>query len=371
MPQVTSVDVARLAGVSQATVSRALRDIRGPSAPPRAKVRAAARELGYVPQQSGRSLSSRLTNRVGIVTGELANPFYPALVAPMVERLHEHGYLAVLIPDEDLDDLDPVPLIDGSLDGVLLTTTNQATPRPAELCRHGVRRVLVNRDVSLGDDDASVADNAAGARQVADLLLSLGHRRIAFIGGPPTVRTNAARAEAFHTALEREGVACIAPRWARGPFDFGHGRQAFARLMTLAPPPTAVFCANDVLAIGALEAARTAGLAVPGDVTVVGFDDIPLAGLSLIDLTTVGCDLSAMARSAADLLIERIADPGRPARKIVHPPRLVLRGTHGPPPGPPCARPPCHRPIQFHLLCPLAAHLEATPSGHDGWEPSG
>ena len=342
MPQVTSVDVARLAGVSQATVSRALRDIRGTSEPTRAKVRAAARELGYVPQQSGRSLSSRLTNRVGIVTGELANPFYPALVAPMVGRLHEHGYLAVLIPDEDLDDLDPVPLIDGSLDGVLLTTIHQDSHLPAELSRRGVPRVLVNRDVSLGGEDASVADNAAGARQVADLLLSLGHRRIAFIGGPPTVRTNVARAEAFRAALARHGIECLAPPWTCGPFDLDHGRQAFARLMTLAPPPTAVFCANDVLAIGALEAARTAGLAVPGDVTVVGFDDIPLAGLSLIDLTTVGCDLGAMARSAADLLIERIADPGRPARKIVHPTRLVLRGTHGRPPAW-SASPPVHR----------------------------
>jgi LacI family transcriptional regulator len=260
----------------------------------------------------------------------------------MVGRLHEHGYLAVLIPDEDLDDLDPVPLIDGSLDGVLLTTIHQDSHLPAELSRRGVPRVLVNRDVSLGDEDASVADNAAGARQVADLLLSLGHRRIAFIGGPPTVRTNVARAEAFRAALARHGIECLAPSWTCGPFDLDHGRQAFARLMTLAPPPTAVFCANDVLAIGALETARTAGLAVPGDVTVVGFDDIPLAGLSLIDLTTVGCDLGAMARSAADLLIERIADPGRPARKIVLPTRLVLRGTHPRPP-PRSASQPAHR----------------------------
>jgi len=332
--QVTSIDVARLAGVSQATVSRALRDIRGTSEATRAKVRAAARELGYVPQQSGRSLATRLTNRVGIVTGELANPFYPALVAPMVERLHEHGYLAVLIPDKDLDDLDPVPLIDGSLDGVLLTTIHQDSRLPAELSRRGVPRVLVNRDVSLGDEDASVADNVAGAGQVADLLLSSGHRRIAFLGGPPSVRTNVQRAEAFRAALERHGIDCGAPLWCYGPFDPDHGRQAFTQFMALAAPPTAVFCANDVLALGALEAARAARLAVPGDVSVIGFDDIPLAALSMIDLTTVGCDLDAMGQSAADLLIDRIADPGRPARKVVHPTSLVLRGTHGRPRSP-------------------------------------
>jgi LacI family transcriptional regulator, galactose operon repressor len=330
--QVTSIDVARLAGVSQATVSRALRDVRGTSEATRAKVRAAARELGYVPQQSGRSLSTRLTNRVGIVTGELANPFYPALVAPMVERLHEHGYLAVLVPDKDLDDLDPIPLIDGSLDGVLLTTIHQDSHLPAALSRRGVPRVLVNRDVSRGEEDASVADNVAGAGQVADLMLSAGHRRIAFLGGPPTVRTNVQRAEAFRAALEGRGIECGAPLWSCGRFDLDHGRDAFTRFMALAAPPTAVFCANDVLAIGALEAARAARLAVPHDVTVVGFDDIPLAALSLIDLTTVGCDLGAMGRSAADLLIDRIADPGRPARKVVHPTRLVLRGTHGRPP---------------------------------------
>jgi len=93
-------------------------------------------------------------------------------------------------------------------------------------------------------------------------------------------------------------------------------------MATLAPP-TAAFCANDELAIGALEAARTADLAVPGDITIVGFDDIPLSRLNLINLTTVGCDLTAMARSAADLLIDRIADPGRPPRKLIHPTRLV------------------------------------------------
>ncbi|HVT70171.1 MAG TPA: LacI family DNA-binding transcriptional regulator [Trebonia sp.] len=332
MGRVTSFDVARLAGVSQPTVSRALRDLRGTSKATRARVRDAARALGYVPLQSGRLLSTRLSRRAGIVTGEFGNPFYPALIEPMIAALHQQGYLSVVIPDDDVDALDPVPLVDGSLDGVILTTVHRGSALPAELARHGVPCVLVNRETGEAGADASVAANDEGARQAARFLVGLGHTRIGFIGGLAETTTSHLRRAAFADELHRLGRD-LPPRLAvDGRYNLGHGRAGFARVMSARRPPTAVFCANDILALGALEEAHALGLAVPGDVTIVGFDDMPLSALATVGLTTVSVDLAQMGRTAVDLLLTRIASPGLPARREIHPTRLTRRATHAPPP---------------------------------------
>lgn len=348
MARVTSFDVARLAGVSQPTVSRALRDQRGTSEATRAKVRAAARELGYVPLQSGRLLSTRLSRRAGIVTGEFGNPFYPALIEPMIAALHQQGYLSVMIPDDDVDALDPVPLVDGSLDGVILTTVHRGSALPAELARHGVPCVLVNRETDVSQEtgvnqetgetsadagaDASVAANEEGARQAARFLVGLGHARIGFIGGLAGTTTSHVRRESFADELHRLGRP-LSPQLAfDGRYSLGHGRTGFAHLMSARPRPTAVFCANDILALGAMEEARALGLVVPGDVTIVGFDDMPLSALATVGLTTVSVDLAQMGRAAVDLLLTRIASPGLPARREIHPTQLTPRATHAPPP---------------------------------------
>jgi LacI family transcriptional regulator len=328
---ITSHDVARLAGVSQPTVSRALRDQRGVSETTRAKVRAAAKELGYVSNQAGRALSTRATGRVGVVSAELGNPFYPALLEPLHDALDEHGYRMILVTDRGDLPVEVEPLIDGSLDGVVLTTCTRDSPLPEELRRRGLPYVMLNRVVPGVNSDSCTTDNAAGSRLVADFLIELGHRKIAAIHGPEGTSTGHDRARAFAGRLRQHGLM-IPDRWRhRGPFADTTGSTGLRRIFAGADTPTAVFCANDVIALGVLNAAHEIGISIPSDLTVIGMDDIPMAAWPMFGLTTLRTDLRALAHRAAQLLTWRLREPGRPPEHVVLAPELVRRATHGPP----------------------------------------
>lgn len=328
---VTSIDVAKRAGVSQATVSRALRDIRGTSAATRQHVRAVARELGYVPMQSGRSLSTNRSRRIGVVVGELTNPFYAALAAPIVRELDSRGYLAVFLLDDEIDEPDDAPIFDGSFDGVLLTTA--CDPRLSEEIEHrGIPYGMINREIAGSRPIAAdVPNNAQGAELVADLLISLGHKRIGVISGPHTTSTGVERLDAFRDALARSGIAIHPDAVREVPFTVDDGCVAARAILSGCPGLTAIFCANDVLALGALEAAAQLSRPVPESLTIVGFDDIPLSKLHAIDLTTVAVDLTALARSATAHLLDRVENPEIDAKRTVHDVRLVRRSTAGSP----------------------------------------
>src|SRR5690606_32647483 len=186
---VTSHDVARLAGVSQPTVSRALRGLPGVAPETVERVVAAARALGYVPSEKGRALSTQKTRRIGVVTGELTNPFYPELLEPMRVELERHEYRMVLVLDSTPSESDLDRFVDGSFDGVILTTSTSDSSVPAFLRRHQVPYVLANRLVDGDDGDSCTFDNATGAASVAYYFISEGHRRIAQIAGPSSVTT--------------------------------------------------------------------------------------------------------------------------------------------------------------------------------------
>jgi len=329
---VTSHDVARLAGVSQPTVSRALRDQAGVSAVTRRRVREAARQLGYVPSHAGRALSTQTTGRIGIVSAELGNPFYPALLEPLHAALAERGYRAILLTDRGDAPVELEPLIDGSLDGVVLTTTERSSALPHELTRRGLPFVMLNRTVAGVCADACAADNRSGAAAVADLLVDLGHRRIGGVLGPESTSTGEERALGFRDRLAERGVPLSPRHVVRGPFAEATGRAGLRALLRADPAPTALFCGNDVVALGVCNAARAAGIAVPEQLSVIGFDDIPMAGWDLVDLTTVRTDLAAMARAAAQLITARIQAPAAPVRTVIVQSEIVLRRTHAPPP---------------------------------------
>lgn len=328
---VTSHDVARLAGVAQPTVSRALRDQRGVSASTRAKVREAARVLGYVTSQTGRSLSTRTTRRVGVVSAELGNPFYPALLEPLHDELAKHGYRMILVTDRGDVPVEVEPLIDGSLDGAVLTTSELDSTLPHDLDRRGLPYVMLNRVVPGVAGDVCALDNHSSGTMAADFLVELGHRRIAAVHGPDTTSTGRGRAIAFHKRLAEHGIS-VPDRWVhRGSFAEATGRHALAELMTADDTPTAVFCGNDVIALGVCNGAREVGVDVPRELTVVGVDDIPMAAWPVFDLTTLSADLGALASRAADLLVQRMLNPGMAPREVILAPQLVRRGTHAPP----------------------------------------
>lgn len=325
---VTSFDVARLAGVSQPTVSRALRNLPGTSPATRQKVLDAARELAYVPSDSARALSTRVNHRVAVVSSELDNPYYPQLVEPTRRELARHGYRTVLITDdESLVDA----LADGSYDGVMLTTTNRRSRLPRDLTERSIPHVLVNRVLDHAESPSCSIDNDHGAREVADLLVGLGHRRIGLLAGPVDTSTGLERARGLRARLRAHGVAV--PRALTRQCEFTHeeGMAGAGALLALPDPPTALVCGNDVLALGALSEARRRGLAVPEQLTVVGFDDIPMSSWPLVGLTTVHSDLDGLARSAVDLLVGLIGGASYAPRTRRLTPRLVLRGTHAAP----------------------------------------
>ncbi len=325
---VTGWDVANAAGVSQATVSRALRGSPLITAETAARVRAAAERLGYVPSEYGRQLRTKRSHRVGVLATELDNPFYMALLDPIHTVLREHGYSTVVLTESASSPVTFAELVDGSLDGVILTNCRIDSSLPGRLRSHGLAVVTVNREVQDAAVDSCVVANAQGAALVASELLATAHRRIAAIEGPQNTSTGRQRARGFRRALSRAGIRVQS---RQGEFAFDTGHQGLTELVAGARPPTAVFCANDVMAFGALDAAAALGLQVPDEVSIVGFDDIAMAGWERFDLATVRCDLTALGRRGAELIVRRIDKPQARLVRDELQPRFVRRGSLGPP----------------------------------------
>ena len=328
----TSHDVAAAAGVSQPTVSRALRDEPRVAEATRKRVRMAAEMLGYVASERGRSLATRRTGHIGVVVEDLSNPFYLELLDVLHDRLDRARVrMTVLAPG--LRDPERIEhLADGSIDGVVLTTTTLDSALPRQLRHHGFPFVLLNRVVDDVDADSCSVDNAAGAAAVAEAMLDSGHRRIAAIFGPAGTSTGRDRERGFRDALAARGAPLDEALVRRGQFSFADGARHLADLLSLASRPTAVFCANDVVALGAFDAALHGDVAVPGDLSLVGFDDIRMSSWAAFRLTTARHDLRHMGETAVDLLLERLAEPDAAPRQVVLPAELVRRRTLGPAP---------------------------------------
>jgi len=327
----TSHDVAALAGVSQPTVSRALRGDARVSEATQERVADAAAKLGYIPSERGRSLSTRRTRRVGVVVDDLSNPFYLQLLDALHRELETQDTKMLMLTSPPGGRERAERLVDDSIDGVVLTTMRVGSPVPAELERRGFPFVLLNREVDGVNADCCVADNVQGGRLVADELARLGHRAVGAIFGPAHTSTGRDRETGFRAGLAEHGLRLDDAHARRGEFSFESGYRELMALADGADTPSAVFCGNDVVALGALNAASARGLDVPRDLTVIGFDDIEMASWELVGLTTVRQDLAQMARTAAGLLMERIANQTGAPERVCLPTQLIARRTHGPP----------------------------------------
>lgn len=328
---VTSHDVARLAGVSQPTVSRALRDSPKVSEVTRRRVRDAANALGYVLSDTGRALSVGRTHRVGLLVTDLSNQFYTHTIAPMHHALESLGYQLVLHTEASDTGRIADRLLSNSLDGVLLATTATDSVLPVRLRDRGLPFVYFNRTATAVEADSVEVDAQSGMRELAERILALGHRRVGAVFGPRNASTAEHRETVLRETLADGGVSIPAALTYRGGFDFDTGYAGARQLLEQDQPPTVIICANDVVAYGALNAARELGLEVPRDVSITGFDDLPEARWPLLQLTTVAFDLEAMARRAAGLLVDRLAfGPDEPYRHEWFPSHLVERATLGP-----------------------------------------
>lgn len=309
---VTSRDVARLAGVSQPTVSRALRDDARVSQETKSRVRDAARLLGYVPSEAGRALSSGRTRRIGLLLTDVDNQFYSHIIAPVHRELEKLGYQLMLHTESADNDTIAERLVANGLDGVILATTLIESVAPVRLKDRGLPFVYFNRTGSLVDADAAIVDPVPGYSEAVARAVELGHRHVGAVLGPSNTSTAQSRETALRAALNVHGIPLAERDVRRGRYSATAGEAAAAELLQQTDRPTLIFCGNDVVAYGALNAAQRAGLRVPDDVSIIGFDDLPEAEWPIIDLATIGFDIAGMARAAADLIVRRIQHPDAP-----------------------------------------------------------
>ena len=331
--RVTTHDVARKAGVSQATVSLVLggNPRARVSASTRERVMHAAGELGYRPNMLARALVQRKSYTIGVMVPDLSNPFFMDVVAGVQRVAAEAGY--VVLPG-DVRETSPARHLDAlrarQVDGVVLDGFGALALPESELA--GLKVVLVDEPSERFPGVASDAPQAG--RLAAEHLLALGHTRLGFGGPASDVYGFRMRERGFFQALRAAGLALSSDRLRRVPPSVAGGLQAMRALLSLpeADRPTAVFCATDLLAAGALKTCLTAGLAVPGEMSIVGCDDIELARVLTPELTTVRIPSRELGARAARLLIKQLDDEGwtpRPGKPL--PVRLVVRGTTGRP----------------------------------------
>jgi LacI family transcriptional regulator len=325
---VTSRDVARAAGVSQATVSRVLRGSEHVSAHTRERVLAALEGVGYIPNAHARAMRTGRTGTIGIVMERITNPFYPELLESLAAVLAGRGQRMILWLSEGPAELSAVTAIhEGTIDGVIFTTVRQGSVALEEAIRMNAPSVLVNRTVDGLPCDQVASTNFEGSANVARYFAEHGHDRVGVICGLDGVSTNNERYSGFIAGAKAAGITVRSSGSLAGDFTHAHGYRAFERLMSQKVPPTAIFCVNDLLAFGALNGAKAAGVRVPEDVWVVGFDDIDMASWPSNSLTTVKQRLDDMANAAVELLLGRIDDPRRQPSTLRFPSQLVIRGT--------------------------------------------
>jgi LacI family transcriptional regulator len=329
-------DVAAAAGVSVATVSRVLNPASADvpmRKETRDKVERAIDELGYRPNDLARALLQHRTAAIGLVVPDISNPYYPPLVRGVEDAASSRGYRIVLCNT----DRDPAK-ISGYLDTLIKTRVDgivvagggwvDVPDRTAVLGNYRTGLVAIGRHVTA--HPSVRIDNVAASREAAGHLIGLGHRRIAFLGGPASSTTVQDRAQGYRDALKVAGLAESAAVVRYGDFTEESGYAATREILDVSPPPTALLCANDRIALGAYAAAADAGRRVPTDVSIVGFDDTPIARYVRPTLTTVAIPTYEMGSAAVRMLLAQLG--GNTVSEIeTMPTRLVVRDSAAPP----------------------------------------
>lgn len=337
---VTLKDVAREAGVHVSTASRALNDETRPglSAKTADRVIAAAEHLGYQPHPFARGLRTNTTRSVGLVVPDLISPFIPPILAGAQHALSEGGYsLLIGSDDEHLPRTKAAveTFLDRRVDGLIVANARLDFTAPEVVLRHEVPTVLVSRSVSDESFPAIVGDDQAALSLTVRHLAELGHTRIAHVAGPLDISTGLFRRDGFIGAVERAGLAASDCRvYNAGTFRSADGYAACNQMLDSGDGATAVVAANDLLALGCIDAIRDRGLRVPSDLSVTGYDDIALADRLDPALTTISVSYEEMGAVAARLLLDLLTEDDRNVETSYEPirlePSLVVRSSTGP-----------------------------------------
>lgn len=331
----TIKDVAALAGISYTTVSHVLNKTRPVSEQVRLKVEAAISELDYVPSAVARSLKARSTATIGLLVPSSVNPYFAELARGIEDACERNGYCVILCNSDD----NPQKqrnylrvLLEKRIDGLVVASVGEDADLLQSLAGVRTPMVIVDRELEGVDADMVRIDHELGAYLATFHLLELGHRDIAYIGGPAQTGVTQLRLSGFRRAMAQAQAPVEAGRVLHCDFTSPGGHAAATQLLD-GERPTAIFAGNDMIGVGVLRAAAERNINVPGELSVIGFDDIELSRYVYPPLTTVGQSIRELGESAAALLLSRIITQGRdaPCQRIVAP-RIVLRESTGPRP---------------------------------------
>lgn len=321
----TMAAVAEKAGVSIFTVSAVVNGTAQVSEERRLRVEKAIEAIGYKHNAVARSLKTGRTLTIGVVVGDITNPFYTDVVAVIQQELHRSGYAVMLCCNDRSAELqaEHISLLRNRMvDGLIISPVGNDEQLQAALKGARIPVVLVDR--TLRDDlyDAVVLDNRAAVTEAMQYLLSLGHRRIGFISGHPASYTGRERLEGYRASLKAAGIPVEDELCQLGGFRAEEAYTSALRLLTGPNPPTAIFPANNLMMIGTMKAVRDLGLNCPDDISVVGFDDFPWAEAFIPQLTTIAQPVRQFGEESVRLLIGRLAEK----TKRMPPRHVVLRG---------------------------------------------
>jgi len=326
-------DVAKLAGVAPITVSRVVNGADSVTEDTRQRVQHAIDQLHYVPNTLARSLRSRQSHTIALIVSDITNPFWTTVARGVEDTAAENDYRTILCNTDENPAKETTYLnllVERRVDGVIIAPTTRDKQQLAMLKQLQVPCVLIDRRVAGFKADRVYGDSRTGARLLIDHLIELGHRRIALINGPRTISSAQDRADGYRESLLAHGLAVEASLIFQGDFKQESGQRLTQQALACDPRPTAIFAANNFIALGVLQALHDAGLRVPEDMALACIDDLPY--LAAIDpfLTVAAQPAYEMGEAAARLLVERLTTnrTGK-VREVVLPPQLIVRRSCG------------------------------------------
>lgn len=324
---VTIEDVAQRAGVSTATVSRVIAGKPYVRDALRVRVLDAIRELNYRPSRVARSLRVQRSSIIGLIISDIQNPFFTSVVRAVEDVAQQRGFSVMLCNSDESKDKEAAYidlLLDEQVSGLIVSPTSTDAGIYRRLVEANVPVVAIDRRVENTPMDMVVGDNVQAAFEVVSHLIANGYRRIAAVLGIPDASTGAERYEGYERALRAHGMSVESELVRQGMPRSDSGYRSTLQLLQLENPPDAIFTGNNLLTIGALRAIAELGLRIPDDVALAAFDEMEWMFLVKPALTVVAQPTYAMGKKAAELLLQRIADPNRPPQEVLLQPTIKV-----------------------------------------------
>ena len=325
--KVTARDVAKLVGVSQSSVSRAFSKNPNITEKKRKMIIEAAKEIGYQPNAIARGLITSKSNIMGIVMRDIKNPFYPEMLEKFYSKLKEMGYQLIFINsmNHQIEEEEISRLTEYNAEGVIITDAILSSPAIEQFSRNNIPVVLFNRSIPGSSCSAVTCNNYMAGKEIGAYLLKKGHRYPAFISGPFNTSTTIDRQRGYQEALAQGGISRLVIE--DGSYTYEGGFKAARNLLSDHSSLDSIFCGNDISAFGAIDAIKSAGKRVPEDVSVIGFDDVTMAGWPSYSLTTWQQPVEAMIENTVSLLVNGLHDEGDSPQTIELKGKLVERGS--------------------------------------------